>query len=51
MFIFEFSKLQPDGVVELVVHEASDDAGFTYGLVTQEYKLSVIIGISASGFV
>ena len=27
------------GGVEFIVHEASNDAGFAYGLVTQEYQL------------
>ena len=27
------------GVIEFIVHEASDDAGFAHGLVTQEDEL------------
>ena len=27
------------GGVEFIVHEASNDAGFAYGLITQEYQL------------
>jgi len=27
------------GVIEFIVHEASDDAGFAHGLVTQEHQL------------
>ena len=35
------------GVVELVVHEASDDAGFADGLVAEEDEL--VLGESGDG--